>query len=290
MPVPDKDTLPLYGCLTGVVLPEPQVRLAEGITLTRGYFEVFSTPMLAFSEAQPGKHTPGPWVAVHGAFNSYASRVELAVESVAALDGFMPSQAAWLVAALLRLRAESPVRLAAVANVPLLSIVDQRDGWALAFEASAHQVGIFRSQYTKLTAEDLDWLVAALPVAASFYHDDRFMRAFTVFDESLWSDRTEVGIILIWTAIEILFDLGGAQHKTKAICAALSEHVGVNEQDRDRAYNVIRELYDKRGRAVHGGRHIEKHDYAQSFAFARAAFVNCIDRRQLPKATPQTLQ
>ena len=37
-----------------------------------------------------------------------------------------------------------------------------------------------------------------------------------MFDESLWSDRTEVGIILIWTAIEILFDLGGAQHDSPA--------------------------------------------------------------------------
>ncbi len=283
MPIPDKNTLPLYGCITGIIVPEPQVQLMEGITLTQGYFEVFSTPMLAFKEAGLGTHTPGPWVAVHGNFNSYRSRCELAVESLSALDGFSPSQAAWLVAAMLRLRAELPVRIAAVANMPLLSIPGQPDAWALAFESSARQTGIFRTQFTELTAEDLAWLSAALPVAADFYRDDRFMRAFTVFDESLWSGRVEVGTILIWTAIEILFDLSAQAHKTKAICAALSEYVAADAQDRDRAYTVIRELYEKRGRTVHSGRSIAEHDYAQSFALARAAFVNCIDRRQLPK-------
>jgi hypothetical protein len=80
MPIPDKNTLPLYGCITGIMIPEPHVQLIEGITLTQGYFEVFSTPMLAFKEAAPGTHTPGPWVAVRGNFNSYYSRAELAVE------------------------------------------------------------------------------------------------------------------------------------------------------------------------------------------------------------------
>jgi hypothetical protein len=89
MPIPDKNALPLYGCITGIMLPEPRVKIVDGITLTQGYFEVFSTPMLAFKEAVPGTHTPGPWVAVRGNFNSYFSRAEIAVEHVSALDGFL---------------------------------------------------------------------------------------------------------------------------------------------------------------------------------------------------------
>jgi len=290
MPVPDKDTLPLYGCMTGIVLPEPRVELAPGIALSQGYFQVFSTPILAFKEAPPGQHTPAPWVPVRGDFNSYLSRVELAVTDTGALEGFSPSQALWLVAALLRLRAESPVRVAAVANAPLASLPDIKDPWALAFEASGHQTGIFRTQYTELTVADITWLAAALPIAARLYHDERFMRAFTVFDESLWSGRIEVGAVLIWTAMEILFDLSGAQHKTKAICSALSAHVAVDERDRDRAYNVIRELYEKRGRVVHSGWSVQSYDYAQSFALARAAFVKVLDDAQLPKSPKRALQ
>ena len=290
MPVPDKDALPLYGCMTGIILPEPRVELLPGIMLAQGYFQVFSSPMLAFKETPPGKHTPGPWVAVRGDFNSYQSRVELIVTDTGALDGFSPSQSAWLIAALLRLRAELPVRVAAVANVPLASLPDIKDPWALAFEASGHQTGIFRSQYTQLTAADLAWLFHALPLAARFYHDERFMRAFTVFDESLWSGRTEVGMVLLWTAMEILFGLSGEPHKTKAICSALSAHVAADEQDRDRAYNVICEMYEARGRVVHSGRSIAKQHYAQSFALARAAFVKILDEGELPETRRRTLE
>ena len=151
-------------------------------------------------------------------------------------------------------------------------------------------MGIFRTQFTELTREDVAWVSHALSVAARLYHDDRFMRAFTVFDESLWSGRTQVGTVLLWTAMEILFDLSGAQHKTKAICSSLSAYVAADEPDRDRAYNVIRELYEKRGRVVHSGRTVEKQDYAQSFALARAAFVKVLDTEQLPPSQTQLLQ
>jgi hypothetical protein len=41
-------------------------------------------------------------------------------------------------------------------------------------------------------------------------------------------------------------------------------NVAHDAQDRDRAYNVIRELYEKRGRIVHAGRKIEEQDFRQS--------------------------
>jgi hypothetical protein len=63
------------------------------------------------------------------------------------------------------------------------------------------------------------------PVAARLYHEERFMRGLSIFDESVWSGHAEMGTVLIWTAIEILFDLSGEPQKTKAICSALSEHV-----------------------------------------------------------------
>lgn len=44
--VPDKDALPLYGCVTGIVLPLETFTVATGITLRPGVFEIFSSPML----------------------------------------------------------------------------------------------------------------------------------------------------------------------------------------------------------------------------------------------------
>ncbi len=287
--IPDKDALPLYGCITGVALPADHFTVASGITLRRGVFEIFSSPMLAFKEAPPGSHTPPPWVAIHGGFG-FKCRAELAIEDLSTLEGFSPSQAAWLIAALLRLRVDAPVRIAAVANVPLALLPEQKDAWALAFEASPYHIGLFRSLRVDVTTEDLEWLSEMLPIAARFYHEERFMRALSIFDESAWSGRVEMGTMLIWTAIEILFDISGEQHKAKAICSSLSEHVAHDAQDRDRAYNVIRELYEKRGRIVHAGREIEAQDFGQSFALARAAFMNVLGRAELPRSRSRTLQ
>jgi hypothetical protein len=62
----DKDALPLYGSLTGITLPDEQLYVAKGVTLRRGVFDTFSTPMMGFKEPAAGEHTPGPWVAIDG--------------------------------------------------------------------------------------------------------------------------------------------------------------------------------------------------------------------------------
>jgi hypothetical protein len=286
----DKDSLPLYGSLVGLSLPEERLYVTSGVELRRGIFDTFSTPMMAFTEAPQGQHTPGPWVAVDGAYHSFQSRAEMALTNLSAFDGFTPSQAAWLIAALLRLRIEAPVRITTLANVPLSTLKDLRDVWPLSFEASPCQNGLFRNGRLEMTSEDIVWLTQTLPVATRVFHQERFMRALTIFDESVWASRIEIGTVFIWTAIEILFDCSGEQHKTKAISSALADNVARDAADRDRAYNVVSELYGKRGRVVHSGRKIAREDFGQSHALARAAFMNVLGRKELPKPRKRTLQ
>jgi hypothetical protein len=287
---PDKDALPLYGCITGITLSSSPVELAPGIAFESGYFHVFSAPMLAFKEAAAGLPTPGPWVPVDSGSNSRHSHVQLAITDIGAMDGLSPSQVAWHIAALLRLRAESPVRIVVVANQPLASLSDCTDSWALAFEPPGHQTGLFRTSHTELTTIDIAWLSRALIVATRLWNDERFMRAFTMFDQSLWTGRAQMGKVFIWTALEILFDISGEQHKTKAMCGALSDFVSISRQDRDNAYNVARDLYEKRGRVLHGGRDVEDQDYAQTFLFARAALTKVLDSGELPPSRARVLQ
>jgi hypothetical protein len=141
-----------------------------------------------------------------------------------------------------------------------------------------------------ITTDDIQWLVDTLPVATRFFYEERFMRALTLFDESVWASRIEIGTVFIWTAIEILFDCSGEQHKTKAISSALADCVGHGKADRDYAYQVIADLYAKRGRVVHSGRNIENEDFGQSHALARAAFMNVLGRKELPRPRNVKLQ
>lgn len=222
---------------------------------------------------KPGSHHPGPWGAVRGGF-TFQSRVELSIYDLGKLDGFSPSLAAWLIAVLFRLKVEAPVRVPALASVPLKQL-SATNGMVDAFESAQHQIGLFRGMHAKLSIEDLHWIAATLPVAARLYQDNRFMRA-------LCTPIHKLGTILVWTAIEILLDKSAERNKTKAICSALSEFVAVSPQDRDHACNVIRDLYEKRGRIVHVGRKIAPQDFGQSFALARAAFMNVLNRDKLP--------
>lgn len=286
----DKDTLPLYGSVAGITLPAEPIHVARGIAFRPGLFDTFSTPMMGFAEPANGGHTPAPWVPVDGAYHSFQARAEVAIEDLTALEGFGPSQAMWLIAALLRLRFEAPVRVTTVANVPLATLKERTDIWPLAFEGGPYQNGIFQAGRMDLTKEDLEWLSDTLPIAARFFHEERFMRALTIFDESVWASRLEIGTVFIWTAIEILFDCSGEQRKTKAISSALADCVGHDKRDRDRAYQVIVDLYDKRGRVVHSGRNIEREDFGQSRALARAAFMNVLGRKELPRPRSAVLQ
>ena len=54
----DKDTLPLYGSVTGITLPGEQIHVARGVALRPGLFDTFSTPMMSFAEfSQRRAHT-----------------------------------------------------------------------------------------------------------------------------------------------------------------------------------------------------------------------------------------
>ena len=279
--IPDKDSLPLYCAVIGIELHTEFFSFRDGVALRKGVFEVFSSPMLAFAEAKPGSHTPTPWVAVHGGFG-FKSRAQLEISDISAFDGLLPSRAAWLVAALFRLRIEAPVRLPVLANMPLVDLPTQRGAWALSFEASPHQLGVFRHICQPIDDKTLEWVSEMLPVAVRLFHDDRFMRALSIFDECIWSGRTDLAVVLMWTAVEILFDLSGAQHKTKMISTALADYVGRDAPDRDQAYGVIRDLYERRGRAVHAGRKIAEDDFIQSFALVRAMFTHVLAQRAIP--------
>jgi hypothetical protein len=287
--MPNNNVVPLYGCVAGITLPLETFVVASGITLRSGVFEIFSSPMLAFKEAPPGSHTPTPWVAVHGGF-AFKSRAELAIEDLSAFDGLSASRCAWLIATLLRLRIDAPIRIVAVANVPLAKLPARPEAFAHAFEAAPRQLGTFRSPRAHLTDRDLDWVSKMLPVAARLLEDERFMRAINVFDACIWSADVELGAVFLWTAIEVLLNVSSARHKTRAICSALAEQVAHDGPGRDRAYAVIKDLYEKRGRIIHSGRDIESQDFIQSFALVRAAFVNVLETGELPNSGADTLQ
>lgn len=276
-----ENSLPLYGCLTGLKLPSETFVLHPGIELSRSFVDTFGTMMMAFSPAPKGSHRPAPWAAVRGGF-THESRAQIKITKP--LDGLSPLQTAWIVTAVMRIQIYSPVRLPVYSNMPFTSEMGKNYQKAIAipFEASQHQNGIFLDRETEVTEEDLEVIGEFVPTAGRLFHHERFNKAFTLYDEASWSARVDSSISLIWTSIEILFDLSAERNKTKAICKALSEYVGATDSDKADAYNIIREQYQKRGSVVHAGGKMELKDIVQSFRLARSAFSHLLHRGELP--------
>ena len=276
-------TLPINGCLTGIELPNDSIDILPGISLRRVFVDTFGATMMAFAPPSTAKsHHPGPWTAVRGGFN-FEGRVEIELTNMNACDGLTPSVVVWLIAAVLRLRVSTPIRLALIGNMPFHEMGERpKEAHAVAFESAPHQIGMFKAKSVSASDSDPLWLRDVLPIAARLYHDERFFRSFSVYDQAQWTPTPEMGTVLVWTAIEILFDLASEREKTKAICRALSNYVAEDPSDRDRAYQVIQNLYFKRGQTVHAGRSMAQQDVLQSFRLATVAFQRILIEGRLP--------
>jgi hypothetical protein len=199
----DPSAFPLFGCLTGFTLPVETVGITKtnSVLMRQSYFEIFTHPMMAFGPPQPpARHHPAPWVAVASNYLTPPSRVEFRIEHDEEFLGLSASAIAWLLAALLRLRVEAPVRIPAVANIELRKVAEVPGAMALALENSQHQHGIFRKMIVEATSEILGWVTGVFPNAIRLCHNDRFIRAFNIYDDASWSTRVETATTLVWTA------------------------------------------------------------------------------------------
>ena len=150
----DASKPPIYGCLTGVELPNDSVNILPGITLKRVYVDTLGATMMAFAPPpMPTSHYPAPWAAVRGGF-SFESRVQVELTDMSVCDGLTPSVAVWLVAALLRLRISTPIRLAVIGSLPFDTLGEHKQEiQAVAFESARHQIANFTAMRIEV-AED----------------------------------------------------------------------------------------------------------------------------------------
>lgn len=277
------DGLPLYGCLAGFTLPVERYELAAGVGLERTFIDTFGTQMMAFAPPpEKGAPHPAPWAAVRTGFN-FQGRIQVGLTDLSAFPGVRASNLLWMIAALSRLRIKAPVRVALVSNVPFQQLREiPNAGHATPFESALPHIGLFDGLQAQASSEDIEWLRISLPKLIALYENERFARAFSIFDESTWSPRPELAMILLWTSLEILCDLGASRQKTKDLSDKLSDWLASTREEKSLAYNLVQQMYGKRGSVVHAARRIKFADYAQSQMMARAAFTNAINWSKLP--------
>jgi hypothetical protein len=268
--------LPLFGVVTGIEIPADDITLLGGVALKRQFADIFSTPLMAYVAPEPGMHHPAPWTAVEGG-TFLRCRVEIQITTADSLGGLSPTILAWLIAALLRLHLDAPIRLAAVRNMSFTKDNANEPSGKL-FEAAPVQWGVFHpgQDFVLATDSNLAWLRRQLPRAIALWHEERFQRSFTIFDQSRWSATADACAVMLWTAIEILLETSALQDKGKLISQRLAALVAADAADKERAQQVIRALYRNRGSIVHAGGTMERRDFIQLFRLATVAFQNAV--------------
>ncbi len=278
----DTSAPPIYGCLTGIELPNEMIAILPGIALRRVYVDTFGATMMAFAPpSTPKSPHPTPWAAVCGGFN-FEGRVEVELTDMS-LRRIDPVSGC-----LARRRGSSAThtdadRLAVIGNMPFDRMGEHwQEVQAVAFESAPHQIGIFTAMRIEVTNDELSWLRDMFPVAARLYHDERFFRAFSVYDQAQWTPRWKWRRNWFGRPSRFCLISPVNEKRRRAICRTLSDYVGVDQSDRDRAYQVIQYLYYKRGQTVHAGRRTASQDVIQSFRLASVAFQRVLINGVLP--------
>jgi hypothetical protein len=275
----DGSTLPVFGALTSLELPMESFLVAPGVTLAQTYVDIFSPPMMAFAPPpDENAHHPAPWVSIVGGL-PFASRTELSLTSDGLPTSLTIHATVWLLAALLRLRLEAPIQLAVLANMPFsLMVNDPGSVDASTFE-SGRLIGHFRRNPARITPEDSRWLQKHYPKLVELYSDryGLFFRSFGLYEEAAWLRSFEQSTLLIWTALETLFDIGFEPAKAKATARAISDFLMPKKSDSDRMYPAIRFLYQERNSIAHTAGNVAK-NFDTLVWIARNVFIKVIEQ------------
>lgn len=275
--------LPLYAGISGVTMEGSSLELAPGITLEPTLVEILQTQTLAFAlPADPSRHHPGPWSSLPGGTGTISCRVSATVTS---LIEPIPtsSRAVYIVAALIRLYVDSPVRLALISDYPLEALgALGRSADVIAVETHRSQGGAFASETQKLAMKDVMFIGLMVPSFARLLHVERFHRSFSMFDQAQWCPSPETAMVLIWSAIENLFNLGSAREKTKSVARVVSDYLHDDRSNRDRCYAEVVRLYEERGGVVHAGRISDRNLVGHSFGLAKEIFTAVIAKEAIP--------
>jgi hypothetical protein len=271
-----------YAALSELFMTEQSFDLGRTVKLRIAYAHMFANHMLAYTPAQPGKPSPGPWKATRGGnWHDITAELSIPADGVDGIGNF--HEVARAIVLVIRLGINPATYLSAVSNKPFYQHLQAADpgAWVQPEETELRRFPLAVDD-GKVNAQRAIWLSESWPTAARLIrHSPEFALAADALAIGQYVHRTSLVLVAIWAALEALFSPSHTElrFRVSALIASYLEPAG--EQRRLRAKEISK-LYDKRSSAAHGKLTHETDDLLQSFNLLGEVMRKMIDQRRVP--------
>lgn len=277
----DPNHITLFAGLSGCSYEHEPFELGDGVVLSPSYAHLMSPYIMAFSPATPGKAHPGPWKHVRGG-NAFDVTVQIEVPGRVRAATFDHLNTVWWLAALLRLRGLSSLRVPVVSDIAFAEATTSGVEPRLWPVETAKQIALTPSERDKiLHKEDLAWLSSNWRGGANLMQDGDFNTAMQAFDQCAMVTNPGLALLLLWGGLERLFS--PARHELRfRISATIAAFLLPPGRDRHEKYHRIKKLYDERSRIAHGAEADDPHSLHETYVLMRTVLTKMIEERHVP--------
>ena len=273
----------LFAGISNASIQIDEYDLTNGVFLRKTYAHFMSPQMMAFKEANPGKHHPAPWVAVNGG-SSFDILIELEISSAENLPGNLSQkETIWWIAALLRLAYYPYLVVPAISNISFASAPTSVIPPNIEpFETNPRIFSAENKQQAVISEEKLSWIKDVWVSGAGLIASNEKLRtAIEALDFSTVHGRTSSSLLAVWGGLEQLFSPSSSElrFRVSANIAAFLEKPG---EKRLELFKKLYELYNHRSQAAHTAKAIEHSYLIESFVVLRNVIVKILDEQFIP--------
>lgn len=272
----------LHAGLAGIELAEDAYDLGEGIILRRTYAHMFAPFMLTFSQAEPGKHHPGPWKAARSGL-TFDITSELYVPGI--LDQRYGSrlEVARNILFLLRLGVNPSTSMPVYSYTPFSALPTTDDNGfilqPLEVEPRRFPLSV---EDGMLRAPSAEWVKERWARALRLRRDHaEFALAVEALDQGQFVSRSGLTLVSLWASLEALFSPSTSELKFR-VSSLISAYLEPPGDARHTRQKSIAKLYDKRSAAAHGRPNHDGQHLLDTFNLLREVLTKMLDLNQVP--------
>jgi hypothetical protein len=275
------DDSELYGGISDVIVPSAMFEFGYGVTLapTKAHF---MRPCLMTFE-RPEASFPA-WQSASGSFG-FDLVAELCVPAkVNVPQWFDKANTVWWLAALLRLRATSRLRIPVLSNVSFSRALrsSSHSFWPVDSESGRTRLMLDPTAGNRILEGDLEWIRMHWIEAGQLMHiSPAFNFAFQALDQSSFSREPALVLVLLWSALETLFSPARSElrFRVSANIATFLEPPGPGRANLQR---TAAKLYDARSAAVHGQPEQAEEPLIATYTLLKRVLLKIVDNNHVP--------